>query len=80
MSKPAKEKEVAKPIEGATDDPSEERLLDLIKAREALSGERGGEQLMPGLTQEKHISEMRKRGATEDYIAFIYDSVERKFK
>ncbi len=75
MSKPAKEKEATKPIEGETDDPSEERLLDLIKAREALSGERGGGQLMPGMTRKKHLSEMRNRGATEEYIAFIYETV-----
>ncbi len=78
MSKPAKEKEATKPIEGVTDDPSEERLLDLIKAREALSGERDGKQLMPGMTREKHTTEMRNRGAAEEYIAFFYESVEKE--
>lgn len=78
MSKHAKAKKEVLPLEGRTEDPAGERLLDLIKAREALAAERGGEQLMPGMTREKHIAEMRQRGASEEYIAFIYESVENK--
>ena len=76
MDKPIKEKEAAKSEEGKTDDPAGERLLDLIKAREALVAERGCEPMIPGLTRETHIAEMRDRGATEEYIASIYESVE----
>ncbi len=32
--------------------------------------------MIPGLTRETHIAEMRDRGATEEYIASIYESVE----
>lgn len=78
MDRTDKEKEAATPIEGETDDPAGERLRDLMKAREALVVEKGCEPLVPGITREKHIAEMRERGATEEYIEFIYESAENQ--
>ena len=77
MGEPAKEKEGIKSLRGKTNDPKRERLLDLIKAREVLAAEGGCESMIPGLTRQKHISEMRKRGASEEYITSIYESVEK---
>jgi hypothetical protein len=78
MNKPAKTKKEIHPIEGMTEDPAKARLLDLIKARDSLAAERGNEQLIAGMTREKHVAEMRERGATEEYISFIYESAEKK--
>lgn len=76
MDKPTKEKEAIKPLEGKTDDPARQRLRDIAIAREVLAAERGCEPMIPGITRETHIAEMRDRGATEEYIASIYESVE----
>lgn len=71
-----KEKETITPLEGKTDDPARQRLRDIAIAREVLAAERGCEPMIPGLTRETHIAEMRDRGVTEEYIASIYESVE----
>lgn len=78
MGEPAKEKEGIRSLRGKTNDPKRERLLDLIKAREVLAAEGGCEPMIPGLTRQKHISEMRERGASEEYITSIYESVEKE--
>ena len=78
MGEPAKEKEGIKSLRGKTNDPKRERLLDLIKAREVLAAEGGCEPMIPGLTRQKHISEMRHRGTSEEYITSIYESVEKE--
>ncbi len=76
MDKTDKEKETTAQLEGKTDDPARQRLRDIAIAREVLAAERGCEPMIPGLTRETHIAEMRDRGATEEYIASIYESVE----
>ena len=78
MDRTDKEKETTTPLEGKTNDQARERRRDIAKAREVLAAERGCEPLMPGFTRQKHIAEMRDQGATEEYIASIYESVENQ--